>query len=113
MISEMALFNELCSHAAKEEPVRALFITPNALERDWQKLDMINTAAARGLNAIWRKSDRTLLIGPAIVYLRTAHRHLDEELRDQEWNFIHGLEHVEVLANGTTVAANLTIMARL
>lgn len=111
MIGETA-FKGLCSHAAKGCAVRALFITPNALERDGQKIDMMNVANARGLSPVWRQPLRAIQIDACAAYLRIAHPHLDEELRGLEWHFIHGLEYLTRLDDGDAIGANLIMKVR-
>lgn len=112
MIGEVA-FKGFCSHANDGLPIRALFITPNAPSREEQKIDMLNMASARGLDALYYHKERTLAIGPATVYQRIAHPYLDRELKSLEWHFIHGLEYLNAFDEGDAIAANLTMMVRL
>lgn len=112
MIGEAA-FNGLIQHAMDGRAIRGLFITPNALERDGQKIDMINVAHVYGLIALWQQPTRTMLVEPAVAYLRIAHPHLYEELRGLDWHFIHGLAYLERLDDGDAIATNLTIRVRL
>lgn len=114
MIGETA-FKGFCRHAEDGLPIRALFITPNKTLRIAQQLDMLNMAAARGLDTTYRMREprQVLEINNAILYQRVAHPRLDLEVGGLEWHFIHGLEYLEALEEGAAIATNLTAMARL
>lgn len=111
MIGELA-FKNLCRYAVGGLPVRALFITPGAAEREEQKLGMLNEAMAQGLNTEYYHNLRTMNVGPCVVYQRIAHAYLDRELKGLEWHFIDGLEYLEKFEDGEAIQANLIYMER-
>lgn len=112
MIGEEA-FKGFCRHAESGLPIRALFITPTAIARREQRIDMINEAGAHGLDIIVFDQGQKLEIGPAVAYQRIAHPYLDRELKGLEWHFIHGLEYLDAFEHGEAIALNLTATARL
>lgn len=105
-------FETLCTHARDGLPVRALFITPSAVDRTAQLLHMQNTAHALGLNSLSYRAQNKLEIGPTVAFLRIAHRRLDEELKGLEWHFIHGLEYLDNFEDGDAIKTNLEMMVR-
>ena len=106
MIGEVA-FKGFCSQAAEGRPLRALFIVPNAPAREQLQIDMLNIAAARGLNPVFNKSTRQLHVIPAVAYIRIAHPYLDRELKGLDWHFISGLEYLDAVEEGPAIGANL------